>query len=166
MAEERSRAWAGWVTFAATILIVTSMFNILQGIIALLDDERVVATEDAFVLVDMTSWGWTLVVFGVVMLAVGGFLLAGKTWARIVAIIVVGLHAVAQVASLGAYPIWSLLMIALDTVLLFALTVRWSSAAEELRYQNERSGSAGMSGDPLHGQLPHETSSLYGPRVS
>ncbi|MBG0561325.1 DUF7144 family membrane protein [Actinoplanes aureus] len=167
MAEERSRAWAGWIAFAAMIMIITSLINIFQGMVALLDDERVVATPDAFVLVDITSWGWALVLFGVVMLAVGGCLLAGMTWARIVAIIVVGLHAVSQVASLGAYPIWSLLMIALDTVVLFALTARWSSGAEELRYQNERRGSpAELAGDPLHGQLPHETPPLYGPRVS
>ena len=60
-------------------------------------------------------------------------LLAGMTWARIVGIIVVGLHAIAQVAWIGAYPIWSLLMIALDTLVLFALTARWSGAREDLR---------------------------------
>jgi len=148
-------------------MIVTSLINIFQGTVALFDDERVVATPEAFVLVDMTSWGWALVLFGAVMLGVGGGLLTARTWARIVAIIVVGLHAVAQVASLGAYPAWSLLMIALDTVVLFALTARWSSAAEELRYQNDRPRSATEpAGDPLHGQLAHERTPLYGPRVS
>ena len=97
-------AWAGWIAFASTIIIMTSLINIFQGTVALLDNERVVATEDAFVLV-------------------------GMTWARVVAIIVIGLHAVSQVATLGAYPIYALLMIGLDTVVLFALTARWSDAA-------------------------------------
>ncbi|MFC4065131.1 DUF7144 family membrane protein [Actinoplanes subglobosus] len=161
MTEERSRAWAGWIAFAAVIMVVNSLINILQGMVALLDDERVVATPDAFVLVDLTSWGWALVGFGIVMLTVGGFLLAGRNWARIVAVVVIGLHAVVQVVSLGAYPVWSLLMIALDTVVLFALVARWGSAAEELRYQNERVGPAGLP----HGEFPHEARS-HGTRIS
>jgi hypothetical protein len=159
MAEETSRAWAGWIAFAATIMIVTSLINICQGLIALLDDEYVVATPDAFVLVDTTSWGWVLLFFGVAVLCVGGFLLSGMNWARLVAIVIVGLHAVVQVVSLGAYPVWSILMIALDTVVLFALTARWAPAAEALREQNERiSATAGLPGDDaLHRNLPHQT---------
>jgi hypothetical protein len=161
MAEERSRAWAGWIAFAAVIMIVNSLINILQGMVALLDDERVVATPDAFVLVDLTAWGWALVGFGVVMLTVGGFLLAGKNWTRIVAVVVIGLHAVVQVVSLGAYPVWSLLMIALDTVVLVALIAYWEPAAEELRLQNERAGPAGFP----PGEFPHEARS-HGTRIS
>ncbi|MEU4620019.1 hypothetical protein AB0G04_08555 [Actinoplanes sp. NPDC023801] len=151
MAEESSRAWAGWIAFAATIMVVTSLINICQGLIVLLDDEHMVVTREAFVLVDTTSWGWTLVLFGTAVLCAGGFLLAGRTWARIVAIVVVGLHAVIQVVSLGAYPVWSLLMIALDTVMLFALTARWAPAAEALREQNERVSGPGLPATPCTG---------------
>ncbi|WP_433824359.1 DUF7144 family membrane protein [Actinoplanes sp. CA-015351] len=164
MAVGRSAAWAGWIVFAGTVMIVTSFINMFQGMVALLDDERVVATADAFVIVDMTSWGWTLILSGAVLLTVGIFLLAGMNWARIAAIIVVGLHAVIQVAWLGAYPIWSLLMIALDIVVLFALTARWSQAGEDLR---SHEGGVVSEGDPLHGRLPHEmTGPYYGPRVT
>jgi uncharacterized membrane protein len=79
----------------------------------------------------VTSWGWTLLLFGLAMLAVGVGLLMAQTWARFAAVIVVGLHAVWQVVSLGAFPIWSLLMLALDTAVIFALTARWSSVRPE-----------------------------------
>ncbi|BEL01951.1 membrane protein [Actinoplanes sichuanensis] len=161
MAEERSRAWAGWIAFAAVIMIVNSLINILQGMVALLDDERVLATPDGFVLVDITSWGWALVIFGGVMLIVGGFLLIGQSWARYAAVVVISLHAVAQVVSIGAYPFWTLLMIALDTVVLFGLIARWEPAAEELRYQNDRVGPAGLT----NGEFPHEAPS-HGTRIS
>jgi cytochrome b subunit of formate dehydrogenase len=141
----RSGAWAGWVVFAGTMLLILSAINILEGFVALFQDERVVATPNNFVVVDLTSWGWTLVLFGVVMLATGIGLLMAQTWARITAIVVVGLHAAAQVASIGAYPIWSLLMIALDTVILFALTARWSAAREDLVYGREAGIGAAMS---------------------
>jgi hypothetical protein len=133
MATRRGDAWAGWIAFAGTMLLVIGAINIFQGIVALIDDEHVVATPNNFIIVDITGWGWTLLLWGLVMVAVGLGLLAGMTWARIVGIIVVGLHAIAQVAWIGAYPIWSLLMIALDTLVLFALTARWSAAREELR---------------------------------
>jgi hypothetical protein len=56
-----------------------------------------------------------------------------QTWARVIAIIIVGVHAIIQVAWMGAYPAWSLLMLALDIVVLFALTARWGRAAEPMR---------------------------------
>jgi uncharacterized membrane protein len=149
MATGRSRAWAGWIAFAGTMLLVISSINIFQGFVALIDDERVVATADKFVLVDMTSWGWTLILSGVVMLAIGIGLLLGMTWARFAGIVVVALHAVSQVAWFGAYPIWAILMITLDTFVLFALTARWSEAREDLRYDGQA--------DSRYGQLPRET---------
>jgi hypothetical protein len=157
MATRRSGAWAGWIAFAGTMLAVIGMINIFQGLVALLADERVFVTRDRFILVDVTSWGWTLVLSGVVLLGVGGALVAGLRWARYAAI-VVGLHAAAQVAWLGAYPIWSLLMIALDTVVLYALTARWSEAREGLRSYDSGAGD-GMPA-ASYGRLPHETAAF------
>jgi hypothetical protein len=120
------------------MLLVVSAINIFQGFVALVDDKQVVAARDQFILVDLTSWGWTLIVFGVVMLAIGLGLLAGQGWARFAAIVVVALHAVIQVGWIGAYPVWALLMIAIDTVILFALTARWAEARTELRADDGR----------------------------
>ena len=160
-----ARAWAGWIAFAATMLVLVSALNIFQGIVALVDDERVFAAPDKFVVVDVTSWGWTLLLFGAAMLAVGVGLLAGQTWARFAGILVVGLHAFTQVASLGAYPVWSLLMIAMDTTVIFALTARWAEARDELRSDDVGAyPGEGLPGDAGTGQLPHEMA-RYQPRV-
>jgi hypothetical protein len=132
MVGRKSEAWAGMVVFAGTMLLVASSINMVEGLVVLLQDEQVVVLPDRFVLVDLTSWGWTLLLFGVALFAVGIGLLAAQTWARIPAIIVVGVHAVWQIVSLGAYPIWSLLMLALDTFVIFALTARWSSVRPDL----------------------------------
>ena len=155
MASGRGSAWAGWVAFAGTMLLLIGGLNIFQGIVALIDDEHVVATANRFILVDITSWGWTLLLSGLVMLAIGFGLLAGATWARVAGLVVVGLHAVAQIAWLGAYPVWSLLMIALDTTVIFALTARWSEARDHLRADPADR----LPGDALYGQLPPETTS-------
>jgi hypothetical protein len=132
MIAKESSAWAGWVLFAGTMLLVTGLINVIEGIIALADDKRLAWTPTNLVVVDVTGWGWTLLIAGLLMLGTGAGLLMTQTWARITAIVLVSLHAVIQVAGLGAYPVWSLLMIALDTVVLFALTARWGEARASL----------------------------------
>ncbi|MFI5692348.1 hypothetical protein ACIA58_10955 [Kribbella sp. NPDC051586] len=122
----------GIVVFAGALLMMTGLVNVFEGFIALVSDERVAIAREQLVIVDVTAWGWTLVVFGLLLMGVGAALLTAQTWARIAAIVLVCLHAVTQIAWLGAYPVWSLLMIALDTVVLFALTARWTDVREEL----------------------------------
>lgn len=117
--------WAGWVFFAGVMLLVTGVLNVVEGLVALGQSARVVMVEDKLYMIDISSWGWALVVFGAVMLASGLGLFAASGVARIAAIVIVGVHAAVQVFWLGAYPVWSLLMIGLDTVILYALTVRW-----------------------------------------
>lgn len=124
-------AWGGWVLFAGVMLLVIGGVNIVEGIVALVQSTQVVLVANRLYLVDLTSWGWVLLISGLVLGATGLGLLFGQTWARIVGVIVVSLHAIAQVMWIGAYPIWSLLMIALDTVVIFALTARWSVALDE-----------------------------------
>ncbi len=125
-------AWAGWVVFAGALLLMIGVFNVIEGLVAIFYDKRVLVTAERLIAVDLTGWGWTLLIFGLVMVVTGIGLLAAQTWARITAIVLVSLHAVVQVAWLGAYPIWSVLMVALDTVLLYALTVRWAQARADL----------------------------------
>jgi hypothetical protein len=136
-----SGAWMGWIVFASVMLLMTGVFNVIEGLVALIDDQRVLVTPDRLIAVDLTGWGWTLLIFGAVMVAAGLGLLSMKTWARITAIVVVAVHAAVQIAWLGAYPLWSLLMIALDVVVLFALTARWPAAVEYLDPYDEVSES-------------------------
>jgi hypothetical protein len=125
-------AWAGWILFAGAMLVMIGALNILEGIFALIWDERLVVTPARLVIVDITGWGWTLLVSGAIFIVTGLGLLAGQTWARVTSIVIVILHALAQIAWLSAYPVWSVLMIVLDVVVLYALTARWSAARDTL----------------------------------
>jgi hypothetical protein len=155
MTTRRGSAWVGWIIFAGIMMTVIGLINVCQGCVALFDDERVVATADKLVVVDLTSWGWTLLLWGVALVGVGISLLRGAGWARIAGIVIIGLHAVAQVLWLGAYPIWSLLMIALDTLVLFALCARWGEVRSDLHARDSRELSPdAIRGDALYGQLP------------
>jgi len=125
-------AWAGWLLFAGAMLVMIGAFNVLEGIFALIWDERLVVTPARLIVVDVTGWGWTLLVSGAIFMITGFGLLAGRAWARITGIVIVMLHALVQIAWLSAYPVWSLLMIALDVTVLYALTARWSAGRDAL----------------------------------
>jgi hypothetical protein len=122
----------GWLIFAALILGITGTINVFEGIFGLIYRQRVVLVAAQLYVVDVTGWALVLIVFGAVMVAAGIGLCTRRTWARITAIVIVGVHAIIQVAWMGAYPVWSLLMLALDIVVLFALTARWDRAAEPM----------------------------------
>jgi len=141
MARSTSSGWTGWIVFAGVMMIVVGSINVMQGIFALIWDDRVAVTRNNLYVVDLTGWGWTVLLSGVVLFLVGLGLLGGQTWARVTGIIIVGLHALTQVMWLGAYPVWGMLMLALDTIVLFALTARWSAAAPELDTSDDWSSS-------------------------
>ncbi|WP_329000152.1 hypothetical protein OHA18_37675 [Kribbella sp. NBC_00709] len=131
-AKKGGAVMTGIVVFAGALLMVIGLVNVFQGFVALFSDERLVLTPSKLVVVDVTGLGWILLIFGLLLMAVGAGLLVAQTWARITAILLVCLHAVVQILWLGAYPVWALLMIALDTVVLFALTARWSGVRDQL----------------------------------
>lgn len=120
-------AWVGWVVFAAMMLMLVGAFHVVQGLVALFRDEVFVVGQSGLVLdVDYTAWGWTHLIGGAIAIVVGACLLAGQLWARIIAVAVAMLSAIVNVAFIPAYPIWSVAMIAIDVLVVWAITVHGS----------------------------------------
>jgi hypothetical protein len=132
MTTERHRAsaaWGGWIAFAAIVMFVVGGVNAIQGLAAVLKDEVYLVTESGLlVTADFTVWGWTLLIWGIVMALAGAGLVSGHGWARWFAVAVVVLNLFAQFAWFPAYPLWSLVAIGLNVAVLYALTVRWEEA--------------------------------------
>jgi len=127
--------------FGATMMIVLGAMNICEGFIALLDDKGVLFTDGELRIVDVTGLGWTLIGFGTILAITGCGLFTASTWARITAIVVVVLHALLRMLWLPAYPLWAVLVITLDVVVLMALTARWPQAASRLDGSESDTGS-------------------------
>ena len=114
---------SGWIVFAAVILIMTGALDGLWGLAAILNDKVVTVGGAGVIAWDFTAWGWIHLILGGVMLLAGLGLLAMQQWARWVAIL-----AVLQIGTVTAFPIYSLIIIALDVVILYQLTARWQQA--------------------------------------
>ena len=122
-------AWSGWIGFAGIVIIIVGAMDVLQGLMAIFEDEYVVATQKGLAIVDVTAWGWATLIWGAILIVAALGLLGGAGWARWLAIIGVTVNAVQQVAFLAnypqAYPLWNILIVALNIVVLYALTARW-----------------------------------------
>jgi len=116
--------WVGWIVFAGFFMIINGIFGGLQGLSALLRDQTYfVVGENGLLTFNYTAWGWIHLVLGIVLIVVGIFLLRGAGWARILAVIIVGIHMIAQFGFISSYPVWGIIMIALDALILYALLV-------------------------------------------
>ena len=121
-----SSAWVGWVVFAAVIAITMGAFEAIEGLVAIFKDQYyLVGSSGLVVSVDYTVWGWVHLVIGVAAMAAGVGLLQCRNWGRIVVIVLAGLSAIVNLGFLSAYPVWSTIVIALDVIIIYALTVHW-----------------------------------------
>ena len=125
---------AGWIGFAAIVMVILAGIDVIQGLIALFEDEYYVVSRSGFLAVDLTAWGWALLIWGLLLALAGLGLLAAKGWARWLTIILVSLNIFAQLGFLGnsQYPLWSLTALALNIAVLYALTARWKESAAEI----------------------------------
>ncbi|MGY1710419.1 hypothetical protein ACI8AC_13015 [Geodermatophilus sp. SYSU D00758] len=122
--EPPTSAWTGWVVFAGVVLVVMGLIHVVQGLVALLDDGYYLVTSSGLVVdVDYTTWGWVHLGFGIVGGLVGLGLLAGNLAARIAGVVIAGLSILASIAFSPAYPIWALVVITLDVLIIYAIVV-------------------------------------------
>ncbi len=116
----RPAGWAGFPIFAALLLMLAGGANIISGLVALVKDEIPVPDP---VLLDVTAWGWVAIVLGALGIIVGLGVLAGQTWAVVAGVAFAVVNGFAHMALLPSYPARSLVVIGLDVLIVYALTV-------------------------------------------
>ena len=96
---------------------------IVEGIIALFRDTVLVVPQGGLVVsVSFTQWGWMQLIAGILIIAAGLGVFTGRTWARVLGVIFASISAILNFAFITAFPVWSLTVIALDIVVIYALT--------------------------------------------
>ncbi|QTJ67892.1 hypothetical protein HYG77_21410 [Rhodococcus sp. ZPP] len=114
---------------AAVIMVTVGIIQFFQGIAAVAEDEVFVSGINYVYKFDLTTWGWIHIILGVIVAIVGLALFTGAGWARVSAIIVAAVSILANFLWLPYYPGWSLLIIALDVVIIWAVST-WNPERE------------------------------------
>ena len=118
----QSSPWAtGFAMFAAILMIIAGLWGIIVGISAILNDKVFVTTQGYLYEFDVTGWGWIHLILGILVGGAGIGIIQGATWARVVGMAVAGLSLLANFLFIPHYPVWSILIIALDVLIIWAL---------------------------------------------
>jgi hypothetical protein len=118
---DRAPWMAGMTTFAGIMLIIAGVFNVIEGLVALFQNEVYVAGREYVFAFDLTAWGWTHLIVGAVVAAAGFAVMSGQVWGRSVGVGIAVLSMLANFLFIPYYPVWSLLIIALDFFVIWAL---------------------------------------------
>lgn len=123
--------WVGWQYFAASLMMLAGVFQFIAGLVALFKDQVYVVAPNNLILFDYTQWGWVHVLIGTVLFLTSFSLFAGNMWGRTVGIFLAALSAIANFAFLDAYPWWSLTVIILDILIIYAIAVHGGEVKED-----------------------------------
>lgn len=115
--------WVGWIFFAGFMMILTGSFKAIWGVVALFNSDWLVAHNGELLYLDLTSWGWWQLILGLVMLFAGFAVMQGATWARVVGVIAATVSAITQLVIADQHPLWSIMIVVVDVLVIYALTV-------------------------------------------
>lgn len=130
MAQKDITGWAGWAGFAGILMLLVGAFQAILGLVALLNDTFYVVGKEGLLVFDYTTWGWAHLLFGLFLFLAGMSVLKGHAFGRVIGIILAFLSAVANLAFIPAYPIWSVIVIAIDVLVIYGLAVHGNELAE------------------------------------
>ena len=134
-----SETWAGWIRLGGIFLLVIAAIDFFEGLIAIVRSEYYVLSPNQIIVFDTTTWGWIMLIWGIILGAAGFGLLSGASWARWFTIVVGSLNFLLELGFVGSarYPLWALVALALNAMVLYAVIVRWDEASETIRLQAE-----------------------------
>lgn len=131
MSQRRSGLAVGLTMFAGIIMMLLGVMHILWGLSAVIKDHFFVAAPDQLIAINVTGWGWIHLILGVVVFVAGYSLFGGAVWARTVAVILASISGIGNFLSIPNYPVWAIVMLALDVFVIWALTVRGRDIARD-----------------------------------
>lgn len=115
--------WVGWVYFASFMMMILGGLQAIAGLAAIFKNNYYLVTQNHLLVFNFKTWGWINLVLGIIILLAGLELLRGASWARIVAMFLAVLSFIANAGFINAYPVWSIIMMIVDALVIYALTV-------------------------------------------
>jgi len=122
---------SGWISFAAIMMMIIGTLDFFEGLIAVVRGKYYVVSSSQIIVFDTRTWGWLPLSFGILLVRVGAALGGGAGCALWVTVFLASLNILGQLAWLGStsYPLWTLVIITLNVIVIYALTARWEGYA-------------------------------------
>ncbi len=121
--KSKPTGWVGWIFFAGMLMLVVGLFQTIAGFVALFQEDMYLVTSNNLLVFDYSQWGWIHLFWGIILMLSSFSLMAGQMWGRILGVFLAVVSAIANFAFLPAYPVWSMMIIAMDVLIIFAITV-------------------------------------------
>ena len=116
---------SGWVTFAAVVAFLAGGYNVLSGIAAISNDDTLAsATKEVLYGLNLSLWGWSTLITGALQILAGVLILQRNEWGLALGVTLAGLSALITVFVIFVFPLWSIAVLALDALVIYALLVR------------------------------------------
>jgi hypothetical protein len=119
-------AQTGFTVLAATLMILSGLWSFFEGLVAILRQSFFVSMPNYTFQFNVHGWGWIHLALGIVIFAAGVCVLLGQTWARAVGIMLAVFSGIANFLFLPYYPVWSIVVIAIDVFVIWALATGMS----------------------------------------
>ena len=123
------KTYSGWGIFAAIMLIIVGVLNVIWGIAAIADSKFFVQ-DQKYIISNLNLWGWITLIIGVLQLLAGFSLWSGNIYGRVMAILFASLSALAALLSIPAYPFWSLAIFAIDIIIIYQVSLYGGAGVE------------------------------------
>ena len=131
MRDDVTRRGAGWRLFAGIMILLVGVFNFIDGIVAIANPHYYffyvsptgssTAETHHLIFGDLTAWGWAVLILGIIQFLIALAILARRTWAAIVGIVLAVFNAIEQLMLIGVYPWWSITIIVVDVLIIYGL---------------------------------------------
>jgi hypothetical protein len=115
---------------AGILMVMVGIFHVVQGLVALFNDDFFVVGAEYVFEFDVTAWGWIHLIAGTIVALAGIALFRGAVWARTITVILAGVSILASFLWMPFYPLWSLVVIAFDVFVIWALTAHGRDIAQ------------------------------------
>ncbi|TAK89146.1 hypothetical protein EPO04_03540 [Patescibacteria group bacterium] len=117
----KTTGWVGWVAFGAAMMMLSGVYQLVVGFAAIFNSDWLVFANQGVYLLDLTSWGWVHALLGVLLIGSGISLFSGSALGRAVGTVVVSLAILANLLFLFALPVWSVMALIVDSLVLYAI---------------------------------------------
>jgi hypothetical protein len=123
--------WTGWIGFASLMLAIAGIFHMIAGFVALFQEDVYALTPNYLFVFDYSQWGWIHIFGGLLAFIAAGSLAQGHMYGRIVAVLVAMSSVVVNMAFVPIYPIWSLMMVVVGILVIWAVMVHGKELKED-----------------------------------